>query len=84
MAPKRISTELNARITLNYHYNRGVKSGMALHRLTGIPVSTVYDNLKKLKQGRVPERRSKRVTYAKLVGNDLRRLTTLALLHPRW
>lgn len=84
MTSKRKSTELDARITLHYHYNRGVKSGIALHRLTGIPLSTIYDNLKKLKRGMEPDRRPKRVTHAKLVGNDLRRLTKLALLHPRW
>ena len=36
MTPTRRSIELDARITLNYHYNRGMKSGIVLDRLTGI------------------------------------------------
>ena len=84
MARKSRSPELDARITLHYHYNRGVKSGMALHRLTGIPLSTIYDNLKKIKRGKGPERRVKTVAHHKLSGRDRQRLVRLALLHPRW
>lgn len=84
MTPMSRSPELDARITLRFHYKRGATTGMALHRATGIPLRTCYRNLKKFKHGKGPERKRKRVTTRKLDANDRRRLVRLALLHPRW
>ena len=38
------------RQTILYLWNEGIYNGHEINRLTNIPVSTVYDNIKKLKK----------------------------------
>ena len=40
----------NHHISILYWWNKGIRSGRAIHRETNIPLRTIYHNINKLKQ----------------------------------
>lgn len=66
-------------------YQSGIKSASDLHRLTSIPLSTIYDNLKRFRKGKSSERAPGSGPHRILESDDRRLLVAqLAVHHPAW
>ena len=76
--------ELDRRKRLLNLFENGVTSAQKLSEITDIPISTVYDNLRRFREGkseiRCPGSGRKPIFDA----NDHRRATQLAVSHPQW
>ena len=48
--------ETQRQTTLLHLWNKGVRDSKEIHRRTNIPLSTIYDNLKKLKNSGTTQR----------------------------
>lgn len=76
--------ELANRERLRLFYESGIRSASHLHRLTNIPLSTIYDNLNRFEAGRSSKRASGDGRPPILKFNDRRRISQLAVHHPAW
>ena len=72
------------RDTLYYLFKNGLKDPKKLANLTGYSMDNVYKNIKKFNQGEDPQRKKGSGGQYKISSNDPRRLTQLALNHPKW
>jgi transposase len=59
-------------------YECGIKSAKKLHQFTGIPLSTIYDHLKRFQTGKGSKRKVGSGRPPKLNANDRRRVAQLA------
>jgi transposase len=76
--------EFAHRLRLQHLYEGGIRSASRLHSITGIPLSTVYDNLKRFEEGRSWERAQGSGRHRILKPNDRRRVAQFAVHHPGW
>jgi transposase len=60
------------------------KDPKKLHKMTGIPLATVYRTIAKIKSGEDLQRKSGSGAKRKIVSNDLRRVSQLAHHHPKF
>lgn len=65
-------------------YECGIKSAKKLHQFTGIPLSTIYDHLKRFQTGKGSKRKVGSGRPPKLSANDRRRVAQLANFHEKW
>ena len=79
-----IMSEFDNRNRLHYLYSDGITNARQLHNLTGIPLSTVYDNLKKFSAGGDASRRLGSGRQPIYDVNNRRCIAQLALVHPIW
>ena len=61
------------RKTLLYLWNDGVRNARELHARTNIPLSTIYDNIKKLKKTGTTKHAGGNGRPRKIIGNAFRR-----------
>ena len=79
---------VEARNTTPNHFtivDKGISKGTEIHKITDIPLSTIYDNLKKLKENNTVSRkkgsgRPKKITgkFSKNLGQYVRRDTSVS------
>ena len=74
--------ELDRRKRLLNLYENGVTSAQKLGEITDIPISTVYDNLRRFREGRSEIRCPGSGRKPIFDANDRRRVTQLAVSHP--
>jgi hypothetical protein len=71
-------------LRLQHLYEAGIRSASKLHRLTGIPLRTKYNNLERFEEGQSSERVSGSGRHRILKPGDRRRVAQLAVHHPAW
>jgi transposase len=54
------------------------------HKMTGIPLATIYRTVAKIKSGEDLQRKPGSGAKRKVVGNDLRRVSQIAHHHPKF
>ena len=79
------SKQETQRQTILQLWNKGISKGTEIHKITDIPLSTIYDNLKKLKENNTVSRkkgsgRPKKITgkFSKNLGQYIRRDTSIS------
>jgi transposase len=76
--------EYSNRLRLQHLYEARIRSALKLHSLTGIPLMTIRDNLKRFEEGRGAERAPGSGQPRILKPNDRRRVAQLAAHHRSW
>lgn len=76
--------EFANRLRLQHLYKAGIRSPSRLHKLTGIPLTTIYDNIKRFEEQRGAERAAGSGRHRILKPNDRRRIAQFAVHHPGW
>lgn len=74
--------QLEARQRLQYLHSRGITSASELHRISGVPLRTVYNVLHRIESGVAMEHHQVAGRPSLLSTNDKRRIAQLALTHP--
>ncbi|GBB92182.1 hypothetical protein RclHR1_01980007 [Rhizophagus clarus] len=80
-----VSKQETQRQTILHLWNNGVRQGTQIHKITNIPLSTIYDNIKKLKKnGEVGQKRGsgrpKKITgkFSRNLLRDVRKDTSVS------
>ncbi len=76
--------DFSNRLRLQHLYEARIRSSSRLHSLTGIPVRTIRNNLKRFEEGRGAERAPGSGRPRILKPNDRRRVAQLATHHRGW
>ena len=79
-----VSKQERQRQTILQLWNEGVRKGTEINRITNIPLSTVYDNIKKIKKNNMINRKQgsrhlRKITskFSKSLGQTIRRNTSI-------
>ena len=79
-----VSKQERQRQTILQLWNEGVRKGTEIYRITNIPLSTIYDNIKKIKKSNTVSRkkgsgRPRKITgkFSNSLGQSIRRNTSI-------